>query len=59
MGYLQQGKTGDYFIRMTDDMIPEFNRLHSIGKRTKKKRVKKKIGKRIDSLIPVEDVRIT
>lgn len=55
MGYLQQGKEGAYFIRMTDDIDKEFYRLVSIGRRTNKKRVKRKIAKRIDALIPVAD----
>ncbi len=48
MGYLSSGKVSAYFIRMDDK---EFQRLYNLFKRTRKKRVKKKIAKRIDSLV--------
>lgn len=48
MGYLAEGKLPAYFIRVDDE---EFWRLYRIFKRTKKKRIKKKLAKRIDSLV--------
>ncbi|GAB2561044.1 hypothetical protein [Gracilibacillus alcaliphilus] len=48
MGYLAKGKIPAYFIRMDDE---EYERLYKIFKRTKNRRIKKKIAKRIDSLV--------
>lgn len=49
--YLMSGKPLAYFIRMTDDTDREFHRLYYIFKRTKSKRSKTKLAKRIDTLI--------
>lgn len=54
MGYLAQGKPMAFFIRFDDEQLPELNRLLSIGYRTKKNRIRKKIGKRIDAMVEVE-----
>lgn len=54
VGYLAEGKVGAFFIRVNDEQEKEMLRLHKIGTHTRKKRIKKKIAKRIDSMIPVE-----
>lgn len=54
MGYLAEGLDLAYFVRLEDDV--EFLRLFRIGKRTKSKRIKKKIAKRIDSLVSIDDL---
>ncbi|MBT2600954.1 MULTISPECIES: hypothetical protein [unclassified Oceanobacillus] len=48
MGYLADDKIPSYFIRMDDE---DYKRLYKIFKRTKNKRIKKKLAKRIDSLV--------
>ena len=55
MGYLQQGKANAFFIRLDDADDNEVLRLFSIFKRTKNKRIKTKIVRRIDSLVECKD----
>ena len=54
MGYLAQGKATHFFIRLTDEQEREVVRLGSIFHRTKNKRIKDKIAKRIDNMVKVE-----
>ncbi len=49
--YLSQGRWLAFFIRLSDEDEREMMRLQSIGRRTKSKRIRKKIFKRIDKLI--------
>lgn len=55
MGYLSQGRLLAFFIRLSDEDEREMMRLQSIGRRTKNKRIRNKIFKRIDRLVQVED----
>lgn len=54
MGYLAQDKPKAFFIRLKYEQMPEMLRLHNIGKRTNKKRIRKKIAKRIDDMVEVD-----
>ena len=54
MGYLAEDKVTHFFIRLTDEQVHEVIRLGSILQRTKKKRIKHKIAKRIDNMVKVE-----
>jgi hypothetical protein len=56
MGYLAQGNHIAFFIRISDKKEIEAMRLYSTFKRTKSKRVKKKIAKRIDSMVKVDEL---
>ena len=53
MGYLSQGNHIAFFVRLNDAGMAETNRLLAIFRKTKKKRIKRKIAKRIDSLVPI------
>lgn len=52
MGYLANGEISSFLVHLEKES--EFHRLYSLFKKTKKKRVKKKIAKRIDSLVKGE-----
>lgn len=49
--YLRQGKIPAFFVHLNGEPENEFNRLYYIFKRTKSKRIKRKIAKRIDALV--------
>lgn len=51
MGYLQQGKVNAFFVRLDDAEDNEVMRLVTIFERTKNKRIKTKIAKRIDAMV--------
>lgn len=53
MGYLKQDKAPAFFIRLTDEQVPEVNRLMGIFRHTKKRRIKNKIANRVDSMVKV------
>ena len=54
MGYLKEDKFTHFFIRLTDEQVREVVRLGSILQRTRKKRIKRKLAKRIDNMVKVE-----
>jgi hypothetical protein len=53
MGYLANGNVNAFFVWLSEEDEAEVMRLHAIGKRTKKKRIKRKIAKRIDTFVPI------